>query len=109
MGDVKVQSFARLYMVPGMEHCLGGPGAGAFGQFGIESAKEPKYGLFDSLQNWVEKGSPDETVIATKYNSGADGKPEVDFTRPLCAWPKVARYSGSGDSNDAASFTCEAP
>jgi hypothetical protein len=43
-----MESFARLYMVPGMEHCSGGPGASAFGQFGMETAKGPKYGLFDS-------------------------------------------------------------
>ncbi|MGB7354608.1 MAG: tannase/feruloyl esterase family alpha/beta hydrolase [Acidobacteriaceae bacterium] len=109
MGGDKVDSFARLYMVPGMEHCAQGPGASAFGQFGMESAASPKYGLFDSLQNWVEKGSPDATVIATKYKAGKDGAMETDFTRPLCAWPKVARYTGSGDPNDAANFTCAAP
>jgi hypothetical protein len=92
-----------------MEHCLGGPGASAFGQFGIETAKEPKYGLFDSLENWVEKGSPDKDVTATKFAAGKDGKMEPVFTRPLCAWPKVARYSGSGDPNDAANFACVAP
>lgn len=104
MGADKVDSFARLYMVPGMEHCGQGPGASAFGQFGTESAATPKYGLFDSLENWVEKGSPDATVIATKYKPGGR---EAEFTRPLCAWPKVARYNGNGDPNDAANFTCK--
>ncbi len=107
MGPNKVDSFARLYMVPGMEHCAQGPGASAFGQFGMESAATPKYGLFDSLQNWVEKGSPDATVIATKYKSGESADREAEFTRPLCAWPKVARYNGSGDPNNAASFACK--
>lgn len=105
MGADKVDTFARLYMIPGMEHCAGGPGATAFGQFGIESAAGPKYGLFDSLQSWVEKGSPDATVIATKYKAGNGGEP--GFTRPLCAWPKVATYNGSGDPGAAASFTCK--
>jgi feruloyl esterase len=94
-------------MIPGMEHCAGGPGATAFGQFGMESAADPKYGLFDSLQNWVEKGSPDATVIATKFKQGKSGAMETDFTRPLCAWPTVASYKGSGDANDAANFTCK--
>ena len=109
MGDDKTATFVRLYMVPGMEHCLGGPGASVFGQFGIATAKGPKYGLFDSLENWVEKGSPDETVIATKFGQGKDGAVETVFTRPLCAWPNVARYSGSGDPSDAANFACVAP
>ncbi len=95
-------------MIPGMEHCSNGPGASALGQFGQETVKGPKYGLFDSLENWVEKGSPAENVVATKYGLGANGKMTAIFTRPLCAYPKVARYSGSGDPNDAASFACVA-
>lgn len=106
MGDDKAATVVRLYMIPGMEHCYGGPGASAFGQFGIETTRGPKYGLFDSLEHWVEKGSPDETVIATKYSPAKDGATETVFTRPLCAWPKVAQYSGSGDPNDAKNFAC---
>jgi len=106
MGAEKTASFVRLYMIPGMEHCYGGPGATAFGQFGIETGEGPKYGLFDSLENWVEKGAPDESVVATKYGPAKDGKPETVFTRPLCAWPTVARYQGSGDPNEAGNFKC---
>ncbi len=109
MGENKAESFVRLYMVPGMEHCSGGPGASALGQFGLETAKGPKHGLFDSLEDWVEKGSPDDNVVATKYGPGANGAIKAVFTRPLCAYPKVARYSGSGDQNDAANFSCVAP
>ena len=96
-------------MIPGMEHCGGGPGASAFGQFGQETVKGPKYGLFDSLENWVEKGSPNDDVIATKYAAGANGAMKAAFTRPLCAYPKVARYKGSGETSDAANFACAAP
>jgi feruloyl esterase len=106
MGEQKADTFTRLYMIPGMEHCSGGPGASAFGQFGIETAKGPKYGLFDSLQDWVEKGSPDDGVIASKYAPGADGSMKIVMTRPLCAYPSVAQYKGSGDPNDAANFVC---
>lgn len=109
MGAEKVGSFARLYMIPGMEHCSGGPGASALGQFGMETAKGPKHGLFDALQDWVEKGSPDEGVVATKYTRGKDGAPKAAMTRPLCAYPKVAKYKGAGDTNDAANFACVAP
>jgi hypothetical protein len=109
MGASNADAFLRLYMAPGVEHCAGGPGASFFGQFGLETAKGSKYGLFDSLVDWVEKGSPDEAIYATKYGQGGNGAPKVVMTRPLCAYPKVARYSGSGDTNDAANFTCSAP
>lgn len=109
MGAGQTASFVRLYMVPGMEHCTGGPGASGFGQLGIPTASGSKFGVFDQLENWVEKGSDSGEVIATKYGAGKDGAMEKVFTRPLCAWPSVARYSGSGDPNDAANFSCVAP
>lgn len=109
MGEEKVNSFARLYMAPGVEHCAQGPGPSAFGQFGMETVKGPKYGLFDSLQNWVEKGSPVDDVVATKYEPGEGGARKAVMTRPLCAYPKVVKYSGAGDTNEAANFTCAAP
>jgi feruloyl esterase len=109
MGAEKAASFLRLYMIPGMEHCSNGPGASASGQLGIPTASGPQFGLFDSLENWVEKGSPLDNVIATKYEAGPNAGPKPKFTRPLCAYPKVARYTGSGDENDASSFACVAP
>ncbi|MGP8250521.1 MAG: tannase/feruloyl esterase family alpha/beta hydrolase [Terracidiphilus sp.] len=109
MGAEKAESFVRLYMVPGMEHCSGGPAASTFGQYGTETSVGPKYGLFDSLENWVEKGSPLENVVATKYEAGPNGAIKAALTRPLCAYPKVARYTGSGDVNDAANFACVEP
>ena len=102
MGEEKAESFLRLYMVPGMEHCAGGPGASSFGQLGIPTATGPKYGVFDSLVDWVEKGSSAENIVSTKYT--ADGK--TAMSRPLCAYPKIAKYKGSGDANDAANFSC---
>ena len=109
MGADKVAGFARLYMVPGMEHCGLGPGANSFGQYGGKTAAGPKYGLFDSLENWVEKGSPLENVVATHYEPGPNGVVKPTLTRPLCAYPKVAKYSGSGDTSNAANFACVAP
>jgi hypothetical protein len=109
MGAAKVDGFARLYLVPGMEHCLGGPGASAFGQFGIETAQGPKYGLFDSLENWVEKGSPLDEVVATRFEPVPSGPKKEVLTRPLCAYPKVAKYKGSGDASQSGSFTCAEP
>jgi Tannase and feruloyl esterase len=92
----------RLYMAPGMEHCAGGPGPSAFGQLGIATSNGPKYGVFDALVDWVEKDVPAGNVIATKYTP--DNK--VLMTRPLCPYPAIAKYKGTGDSNDAANFAC---
>jgi hypothetical protein len=108
MGAEKSESFLRLYMVPGMEHCVGGPGADSFGQLGVPTSKGPKFGVFDALVSWVEDGTPAATVIATKYSPVADGVPKVKMTRPLCAYPRVAKYKGSGDTDDAANFACAA-
>ncbi len=109
MGKEKTAEFTQLYMAPGVEHCTGGPGPSAFGQFGAQTAKGEQFGLFDSLQNWVEKGAPAKDVFATKYAPGPDGKIKVSMTRPLCAYPKVAKYKGTGDSNDSGSFECATP
>jgi feruloyl esterase len=105
LGAAKTAEFVRLYMVPGMGHCTGGPGATAFGQFGLPTAKGPKYGLFDALQTWEEHGAKPDAVIATKYDKAG----KVEMTRPLCPYPQVAKYNGTGDPTDAASFACAAP
>ncbi|MBV9761826.1 MAG: tannase/feruloyl esterase family alpha/beta hydrolase [Acidobacteriaceae bacterium] len=104
MGQQQSQSFLRLYMVPGMQHCIGGPGATVFGQLGTTTAKGPSHGIYSALEEWVEKGTAPDEIIATKY---ADGK--AVMTRPLCAYPEIARYKGTGDTSDSASFSCEAP
>jgi Tannase and feruloyl esterase len=97
-------SFLRLYMVPGMEHCAGGPGPASFGQLGIPTTNGPKYGVFDALVNWVEKDVAPTSVITTKYGPGEGAK--VVMTRPLCPYPAIAIYNGTGDTNQAANFTC---
>lgn len=109
MGEPTAASFTRLYMVPGVEHCTSGPGASAFGQLGIPSEKGPKFGLFDALEDWVERDSLPANIVATKYAPGDNGAMKVVFTRPLCPWPQVPKYNGSGDPSDAASFACAAP
>jgi feruloyl esterase len=87
----RTQSYARLFMVPGMYHCSGGPGPNTF------DALTP-------LVNWVEEGVPPETIVAAKFDSATP--PAVQMTRPLCVFPKVAKYKGSGSTNIAANFTC---
>lgn len=89
LGDPgEVAEFARLFMAPGVYHCGGGPGPAEFDAFG-------------ALVAWVETGSAPDTIPA----SGIDGNADA-FTRPLCAYPSVATYDGSGDPQQAASFEC---
>jgi feruloyl esterase len=90
-GQQATDSFLRLFMVPGMEHCRGGPGPNTF------DAVAP-------LDDWVEHGVPPERIVAS--HNGADGK-QVDRTRPLCRYPQVARYKGTGSTDEAASFSCQ--
>ena len=94
------ESFVRLFPVPGMNHCQGGP---ATEQFDMLSA----------MVNWVEKGQAPTQVIATARtgvnpdvpaNWITDGKPR---SRPLCPYPQQSRYRGVGDINDAANFSCQ--
>ena len=100
MGQRNADSFVRLYMVPGMQHCGGGPGADSFTDLG----KDPQHSLDTAMEQWVEKGAAPETVIASKY-AGMDHK-NATMTRPLCTYPEVAKYNGKGDPNDAGNFTC---
>lgn len=107
MGAEKAKGFVRLYMIPGMQHCIGGPGATWFGQLGTVTAKGPKHGIYTALEDWVEKDIPPGEIIATKYEQDNSTK-SVQMTRPLCAYPQVAKYKGSGDPNDSANFVCTA-
>ena len=91
-GEKPTQDFLRLFMAPGMGHCGGGDGPNRFD------------GL-NALENWVEKGEAPSSIAAT--HAGADGK--VDRSRPLCVYPQVETYKGSGDINNAASFYCGPP
>jgi feruloyl esterase len=84
----RTQQFFRLFMVPGMQHCSGGPGPGSFE-------------MLPALVNWVEKGTAPDRVIASRITNG-----RVDRTRPLCPYPQVAMHTGSGSTDDAANFVC---
>jgi len=103
MGQENAASFVRLYMVPGMQHCIGGPGPTFIGQLGTPTEDGGAYG---ALERWVEAGSAPGRIVASKYGSGK--APKVEMTRPLCAYPQVAKYKGAGDTNDAGSFVCGA-
>jgi feruloyl esterase len=83
--------FFRLFMVPGMFHCSGGVGADTFDKLG-------------PLADWVEHGAAPDAITASRVIGG-----KVVRTRPLCAYPEVARYKGSGSTDDAANFACVKP
>jgi feruloyl esterase len=82
----QVAGWSRLFLVPGMGHCSGGPALDQFDMLG-------------AVVNWVEKGVAPDAVIAT-------GKAFPGRSRPLCPYPKHAQYSGRGDSESASSFSC---
>ena len=105
LGRQATDGFMRLYMVPGMQHCGGGPGPNSFGQFLPALSDEPQRNVTTALERWVEGGEAPSTVVATKYGDD-DPKKGVKATRPLCPYPQTATYKGQGDPGDAASFVC---
>jgi feruloyl esterase len=106
-GAVKqTQSFARLFMAPGVTHCAGGPGANVFnGPSNLGGPEDSDHDVFLALRQWVEQGIAPRRIIGTKYvnDNPANG---VAFTRPMCPYPQQARYRGAGATTDAASFAC---
>jgi feruloyl esterase len=105
-GSRPTEDFYRLFLVPGMAHCGGGIGPNRFGNGPSVSRIDPESDAFSALERWVERGIAPDQIIGT--GTVADD-PSKTLTRPLCPYPNVARYRGSGDINDAASFACVAP
>jgi feruloyl esterase len=91
VGKAKVDESYRLFMAPGMGHCGGGNGPNKFDMLG-------------AMETWREVGKAPEMVLASH---STDGK--VDRTRPLCAYPAVAKYKGSGSTDEAVNFACVRP
>jgi feruloyl esterase len=87
-GAEKVHGSYRLFMAPGMGHCGGGEGPNTFD-------------MVAALEQWVEHGQPPDQILASHSSNGV-----VDRTRPLCPYPQVAAYKGTGSIDDAANFVC---
>jgi feruloyl esterase len=87
--EAQAQEFVRLFMVPGMLHCGGGPGPNSFD-------------MLSALESWVEQKQAPERVVASHATNGV-----VDRTRPLCVYPKVAVHTGRGSTDEAANFVCQ--
>lgn len=100
-----VDEFYRLFLVPGMGHCRGGGGANTFGNGATVAGAtaDPERDLVAALDRWVEKRIAPDHLIGTGKSFSEPGK---TLTRPLCVYPKTAKYKGSGDINDAANFSC---
>jgi feruloyl esterase len=90
-GTANVQRSYRLFMVPGMTHCLGGEGTGTFDALA-------------ALDRWVETGEAPAQIPASRTAGGV-----VNRTRPLCPYPQVASYNGTGSIDEAANFSCRSP
>jgi feruloyl esterase len=91
VGQAKADASYRLFMAPGMNHCGGGDGPNTFDMLG-------------ALDMWREEGKAPQQILASHATAG-----KVDRTRPLCPYPQVARYKGSGSTDDAANFACVQP
>ena len=119
MGPTTKDEFVRLYMVPGLHHCLSGPGPNYFGQedlsvLGVDPQKlttplDPEHNISSALEQWVEQGVAPGPIIATKFVNDLDPGAGVQMTRPICPYPQIAAYKGSGDTNDSANFSCTTP
>ncbi len=90
-GPEKTTDFFRLFMVPGMGHCSGGPGPNTFD-------------AVRALDQWVAHGKAPEAIVASHSTNGV-----TDRTRPLCPYPQIAKWKGAGSTDDAANFVCAPP
>ncbi|MEO6726929.1 MAG: tannase/feruloyl esterase family alpha/beta hydrolase, partial [Blastocatellia bacterium] len=95
MGHREANTFTRLFMVPGMQHCGGGPGPNSFGATVSNAQSDPQHDLSLALERWVEAGIAPEQIIAVKRQTPDPNSPVIR-TRPLCPYPQVAKYKGSG-------------
>ena len=106
-GRQATDSFVRLFMVPGMAHCGGGPGPNFFGGYGpsrptsSEIKVDPEHDVLSAVVQWMEKGSAPDFIIASHLNNG-----HIDRSRPICPYPKSAQWIGKGSSDDARNFSC---
>jgi len=89
-GSAVVGKSVQLYMVPGMNHCQGGPGTDTFDKMG-------------AVEQWLRTGTAPDRIPASHLTNGV-----VDRTRPLCPFGQVAKWNGSGSADDAANFACVA-
>jgi hypothetical protein len=88
-GAKKTSEFVRLFLAPGVGPCAGGAGPTPYGQL-------------DALLSWVEEGKAPQTLTAARRDQAG----AITRSRPLCQYPLVAKYKGTGSTDDAANFVC---
>jgi feruloyl esterase len=100
----EVTDFARLFMVPGMHHCGGGPGTASFGAAnqGFPTQFDAQHDIVMALDHWVETGVAPDKIIASHLTNKV-----ADRTLPLCPYPQTPVYNGSGDVKAAENYRCE--
>ena len=91
-GAENTSKFARLFLAPGVGHCAGGPGPQPSGQF-------------EAVVRWVEEGKAPDTLTAVRRDQAG----AIRRSRPLCPFPQMAKYKGTGSTDDAVNFSCAAP
>ena len=106
-----LDDFYRLFMVPGMSHCREGVGPSSFGNEEVpapELIEDADHDIVLALDRWVVDGVAPDRIIATKLPgaNSAETSAKENMTRPLCPYPKVARYQGKGSTDDAKNFRC---
>jgi feruloyl esterase len=109
-GSATTHDFFRLFLVPGMSHCNGGPGYMLAG--GARAGKDPDnvpkapspdpdHDVLSALDHWVERGTPPSQIIAVRHMYGSD-----DRTIPVCAYPFTAQLFKDGNAKDSSGFRC---
>ncbi|CAG8257085.1 unnamed protein product [Penicillium salamii] len=118
---IEMDDFYRLFLVPGMEHCLStpdqmnapwyfaGPDQAATintGTYSTPGYRDARHDILLAMMAWVENGTAPNDIIATKWKNDTSAA-EVLRQRPICHYPYQAKYDGKGDHNDAANWSCE--
>src|SRR5260370_34687877 len=109
MGAKETNSFVRVFLAPGLQHCFGGPGPNSFGQLGIGTAPmDSHHNINLALEKWLAKGHTPEPLVATNYNLDM-AAPGVEMTRPLCPFPQIVQYKSTGDTHHQDNILCAEP
>ena len=102
-GTTETNMFLRMFMLPGVNHCAGGPGPQFIGASnGTPAVADADHDVVLALDRWSTQGIAPDALIASRITNGA-----VTRTRPVCVYPKAAVYKGTGSTDDAANFVCQ--